>query len=140
MLVILASLAIAGLAIATYFTAVALHWITPDARGIPSFCRMDNTTCASIIFTRSARVFGLPNSLLGQVYYGTLIIAIGLDWLIDVRVWRIFVATSLITIGLAVYLSYTLLVTLKVPCPLCFTSHGINTAIFGLLLLNPPMP
>ncbi len=140
MLVILASLAVAGLAIATYFTAVALHWIKPDARWLPAFCQMDNTTCASIIFAPSARVFGPPNSLLGQIYYVTLIIAIGLGWLIDVRVWRIFVATSLVTIGLAVYLSYTLLVTLKVPCPLCFTSHGINTVIFGLLLLNPPTP
>ena len=138
MLVILASLALAGLTIATYFTAIALRWITPDARWIPTFCQMDNTTCASIIFTPSACVFGPPNSLLGQIYYVTLLIAIGLDWLIDVRVWRVFVATSLVTIGLAVYLSYTLLVTLKVPCPLCFTSHGINTVIFGLLLLNSP--
>ncbi len=138
MLVILASLAVVGLAIATYFTAVALHWITANARWIPIFCRMDHTTCASVIFTRSARLFGPPNSLLGQIYYVTLIIAIGLDWLIDVRVWRVFVATSLVTVGLAVYLSYTLLVTLKVPCPLCFTSHGINTVIFGLLLLNSP--
>ena len=72
------------------------------------------------------------------MYYAALIITIGLDWLIDARVWRIFVASRLVTLGLAEYLSYTLLVTLKVPCPLCFTSHGINVAIFGLLLLYSP--
>jgi|TARA_B100001123_G_C14876177_1_gene854026 uncharacterized membrane protein len=99
---------------------------------------MDSKTCASVIFTPSARVFGPPNSLLGQMYYAALIITMGLDWLVDERVWRIFVASSLVTLGLAVYLSYKLLVTLKVPCPLCFTSHGINTTIFGLLLLNSP--
>ena len=72
------------------------------------------------------------------MYYAALLITIGLDRLVDARVWRIFVASSLVTLGMAVYLSYTLLVTLKVPCPLCFASHGINVTIFGLLLLNSP--
>ncbi|MEE3202182.1 MAG: vitamin K epoxide reductase family protein [Acidobacteriota bacterium] len=138
MSIILALLALVGLAISTYFTAVAFHWVTPDTRWVPAICRLDSETCASVIFTPSARVFGPPNSLLGQMYYAALIIAIGLDRLIDARVWRIFVATSLVTIGLAVYLSYRLLVTLKVPCPLCFTSHGINAIICGVLLLNSP--
>ena len=138
MSIILALLALVGLAISTYFTAVAFHWVTPDTRWVPAVCRLDSETCASVIFTPSARVFGPPNSLLGQMYYAALIIAIGLDRLIDARVWRIFVATSLVTIGLAVYLSYRLLVTLKVPCPLCFTSHGINAIICGVLLLNSP--
>ena len=138
MSILLILLAVVGLTVSTYFTAVAFHWIAPDTRWIPTICRMDDKTCASVIFTPSARVFGPPNSLLGQMYYAALIIAIGLDWLIDARVWRIFVATSLVTIGLAAYLSYTLLVTLKVPCPLCFTSHGINAVICGLLLLNSP--
>mgnify|MGYP001421294301 CR=1 FL=1 len=138
MSIILALLALVGLAISTYFTAVAFHWVTPDTRWVPAICRLDSETCASVIFTPSARVFGPPNSLLGQMYYAALIIAIGLDRLIDARVWRIFVATSLVTIGLAVYLSYRLLVTLKVPCPMCFTSHGINAIICGVLLLNSP--
>ena len=138
MSILLVSLATVGLAISTYFTSVAFHWITPDTRWIPSFCRMDSKSCASVIFTPSARVFGPPNSLLGQMYYAALLITIGLDWLVDARVWRIFVASSLVTLGMAVYLSYTLLVTLKVPCPLCFASHGINATIFGLLLLNSP--
>ena len=99
MSIILALLALVGLAISTYFTAVAFHWVTPDTRWVPAVCRLDSETCASVIFTPSARVFGPPNSLLGQMYYAALIIAIGLDRLIDARVWRIFVATSLVTIG-----------------------------------------
>ncbi len=138
MSIILVLLAIVGLAISTYFTAVAFHWITPDTHWVPTICRMNRDTCASVIFTPSARIFGPPNSVLGQMYYAALLIAIGLNWLIDARVWRIFVATSLVTIGLGAYLSYRLLVTLKVPCPLCFASHGLNATICGFLLLNSP--
>ena len=69
------------------------------------------------------------------MYYAALLITIGLDWLVDARVWRIFVASSLVTLGMAVYLSYTLLVTLKVPCPLCFASHGINAVSYTHLTL-----
>ncbi len=138
MSIILILIATIGLVISTYFTSVTFHWITADTRWIPSFCRMNSETCASVIFTPSARLFGPPNSLLGQIYYAALIIAIGLDWLLDAWVWRIFVASSLVTVGLAVYLGYTLLVTLKVPCRLCFTSHGINATILGLLLLYSP--
>ena len=39
------------------------------------------------------------------------------------------------TVALALYLSYALLFVMRVPCPLCFASHGINAVIFVLLLL-----
>ena len=67
--------------ISSYFTAVAYRWIKPDANWIPSFCRMGEQTCASIVFTPRARVFGLPNSLLGQVFYVALIVAVVEDFL-----------------------------------------------------------
>ena len=137
MTTILAFLATVGLLIASYFTAVRYRWIIPDAGWIPTFCRMDDKTCASVLFTPSAQVFGLPNSLLGQIYYTGLLVAITLDAFDDLRVWQFFVAASVVTIGLALYLSYALLVMLRVPCPLCFTSHGINTLICGLLFISP---
>ena len=64
----LMSLSVVGLVIATYFTAVACRWIRADETWIPSFCRLGEQTCASIVFTPRARVFGLPNSLLGQIF------------------------------------------------------------------------
>ena len=63
MSILLILLAVVGLTVSTYFTAVAFHWIAPDTRWIPTVCRMDDKTCASVIFTPSARVFGPPNSL-----------------------------------------------------------------------------
>ena len=135
MILAIGSLAAVGLVIASYFTAVAFHWVTPDARWIPSFCRLEERTCASVVFTPSARVFGPPNSLLGQLFYLALLAGTVSDWLTDPRLWALYLGVSLLTVGLGVYLSYALLFVLRVPCPLCFTSHGINAVICGLLLL-----
>ena len=135
MILAIGSLAAVGLVIASYFTAVAFHWMTPDARWIPSFCRLEERTCASVVFTPSARVFGPPNSLLGQLFYLALLAGTVSDWLTDPRLWALYLGVSLLTVGLGVYLSYALLFVLRVPCPLCFTSHGINAVICGLLLL-----
>lgn len=133
---VLIVLSMAGLTVSTYFTAVAYRWIHPDARWIPAFCQMGKQTCASIVFTPRARVFGLPNSLLGQIYYLALSIGIPLGLLAEPSVLILYVCASLLTVVLAVYLSYSLLVITRVPCKLCFTSHGINVVIFILLLLN----
>ena len=128
-------LATVGLAIASYFTAVAYRWTKPEARWIPRFCRLEERACAAVVFTPSARVLGPPNSLLGQVFYFALLAGAADGWLTDPRLWPFYLGASLATVGLGVYLSYALLFVLRVPCPLCFASHGINAVICGLLLL-----
>ena len=107
----------------------------PDAAWIPAFCRMGEQTCASIVFTPGARVFGLPNSVLGQVFYAALLVGAPLGLLDQPLLLALYRAGSLVTVALAIYLSYALLFVMRVPCPLCFASHGINAVIFVLLLL-----
>lgn len=138
MTVAIGLLAAVGLAIASYFTAVAYRWTQPDVRWIPSFCRLEERTCATVVFTPSARVFGPPNSLLGLTFYAALLAGAAAGWLADPRLWPLYLAASLATVGLGAYLSYALLFVLRVPCPLCFASHGINAVICGLLLLLRP--
>ena len=135
---LLVLLAITGLAISSYFTAISYRWLRPDARWIPHVCRMDEQTCASVIFTPSARVFGMPNSLLGQAYYLALLIATASDLLDHTYVWRALVLASAGSVCLAAYLTYSLLFVLRSPCPLCFTSHGINITICVFLATSPP--
>lgn len=130
-------LAAVGLAISSYFTAVAYRWTTPDVRWIPAFCRLEERTCASVVFTPSARVFGPPNSLLGQVFYAALLAGAASGRLADPQLWWPCLGASLVTVGLGVYLSHALLFVLRVPCPLCFVSHGVNAVICGLLLFLP---
>ena len=122
--------------ISSYFTAVAYRWIKPDANWIPSFCRMGEQTCASIVFTPRARVFGLPNSLLGQVFYLALMAAVVGDFLYTKPFVYVYLLASLVTVLLGMYLSYSLLFITRVPCKLCFTAHGINLVIFILLVIG----
>ena len=131
---ILAGLAALGFAIASYFTAVAYRWIRADESWIPAFCRMEDRTCASIVFTPQARVFGPPNSVLGQIYYLWLLLGVGTGRLDQPGVLAVSGLASLLSVGLAAYLSYQLVYVTRVPCPLCFTAHGINTVICALLL------
>jgi uncharacterized membrane protein len=132
---LIAVLAVVGLLVSTYFTAIAYRWVQPDARWIPTFCRMDEKTCASVVFTPQARVFGLPNSVLGQVYYLVLLVGVGSGW-IEGAFLYVLLAASTLTVGLALYLSYSLLFVLRVPCRLCFTSHSLNIALCALLWLR----
>jgi len=129
-------LAFVGLVISTYFTSVAFRWLRPDARWIPAFCRMGEKTCASIVFTPRARVFGVPNSVLGQLFYLALLVGLPLGLLEQQWMFALYFGASLVTVALAVYLTYSLLFITRVPCVLCFTSHGINAAICLLLILR----
>ena len=129
-------LAALSLLISTYFTAVSYRWVQPDATWLPSFCRMGERTCASIVFTPRARVFGIPNSVLGQVFYSALIAAVLGDFLFTSPLVYFYLLGSFLTVLLGVYLTYSLLFLTRVPCKLCFTSHGINLVIFILLVIG----
>lgn len=134
MLVSLIVLSIIGFAISTYFTSVAYGWSRADVPWVPAFCRLDDATCGSLVFTPRARVFGPPNSLLGQCFYATIIVGAPLGALSHQPWAMLYLGVSLITVGLGVFLTYSLLFVARVPCTLCFTSHAINAVIFGLLL------
>ena len=130
-------LSVIGLMISAYFTAVAYRWVQPDVRWIPSFCRMDERTCASIVFTPQARVFAVPNSVLGQLFYVFLIAGTLFNWITEPEfIATLYVAASAVTVILGTYLSYALLFINRVACPLCFTSHGINLMIFLILMFG----
>ncbi|MEE8348652.1 MAG: vitamin K epoxide reductase family protein [Acidobacteriota bacterium] len=122
--------------ISSYFTAVSYRWIDPEATWIPSFCRMGERTCASIVHTPRARVLGIPTSVLGQMFYLALVAGIGGDFLFSSPIVYLYLAGSLLTVLLGVYLTYSLLFLTRVPCKLCFSSHAINLVIFILLLLS----
>jgi len=125
-------LALLGLAIATYFTGVAYRLIPPDTRYIPRVCRLGEDTCRKVVDTPRARVFGVPNSLLGMIYYVALMaLAVAgtappwLDLAYRLVAWG--------TVALGVFLTYSLLFITRVPCVLCFTSHALNLVIAIIL-------
>ena len=120
-----------GLLISLYFLLVYYKFIPPNAAYIPRFCRLDERTCETILHTPYARLLGIPNFYPGIIFYILVIVFSS-----DSGAIHTLLGLSGVTVLAGMYLSYALLFKLKVPCVLCFTSHGLNVAIFVLLLLG----
>jgi len=97
-------------------------------------CRMGQDTCSVVVFTRQARIFGPPNAVLGLLYY-LLLAAAAIGGGLDEPFVRLtLLGVSATTVGLGLFLTYSLLFVLRVRCVLCFTSHMVNLALFVVLL------
>jgi uncharacterized membrane protein len=127
---------LAGLADALYFT-FAYYGHIKKARWVPkTLCAAKGSTCVTVVQTPYARVFGIPNSLLGSFYYVLLIgwaaigpsrVSPGLTWLL--------IAGSFGSVATGLYLIYALRRKLHIDCPMCYAAHAINTTLFVLLIL-----
>jgi uncharacterized membrane protein len=130
-------LALAGLADALYFT-FAYYGRIKKARWVPEIlCAREGSSCVAVVQAPYARVFGLPNSLLGLVFYvavaGWVLTGgiAGARWL----AWAL-VAANAVAVTLGFYLIYALRRILHTDCPLCYTAHAINAALLVLLVLS----
>jgi uncharacterized membrane protein len=82
----------------------------------------------SVVETPRARLFGgLPNALLGAIYYLTLAVAI---WIVRTPGFALalfgMVAFAALT---SLILAYSLLFITCRPCPYCWTAHTVNWAL-----------
>ncbi len=135
-------LSLAGFADSLYFT-LAYYGRVKKARWVPEIlCARGGSSCATVVQTPYARVFGVPNSLLGIFYY--VAIMLWLPWLADVHGAEVYAYSFLVLTGalllasaatviLGFYLVYALRRKLHVDCPLCYTAHVINVLLFVLL-------
>lgn len=133
--VLMLLLSLAGLIDALYFT-FAYYGRVRKARWVPEIlCAREGSSCVTVVQTPFARVFGVPNSLLGTFYYLFLMTwavargALAFSWL----PW-LLTAASVVTVILGFYLIYALRRKLHVDCPLCYTAHAINVALLILLI------
>ncbi len=140
-------LSIAGLADAFYFT-FAYYGRVRKLRWIPIvLCAREGSSCVTVVKTPYARVFGVPNSLLGIFYYVFLMywatagmpvgfeVALGDRYRLIRIAWPLITASAL-TVIVGFYLVYALRRKLYVNCPLCYAAHVINLALFVLLILS----
>ena len=127
---LLLSCALAGLIIASYFSLVYYRIIEADSKWIPAFCRMEKQACMKILDTREAKVLGVPNSILGLLYYGAILL-VPID-----SIEILFLVASIFSVGLGMYLVHALVYRLKMHCPLCYTAHGINLVIANLFIVR----
>lgn len=137
-------LSLAGLADALYFT-LAYYGRIRKARWVPEIlCARDGSSCVTVVRTPYARVFGVPNSILGIVYYLLLLV-----WIAFVpRHMNLFghllrpfetlglllMGASLSSVVLGFYLIYALRRILFTHCLFCYAAHAINLTLFVLLI------
>jgi uncharacterized membrane protein len=132
--VLVAVLALAGLADSFYFT-FAYYGRIKKARWVPEIlCAREGSNCVTVVQTPYARVFGVPNSLLGMVYYLLLILWAVATPRIPAVGWALIVASAG-TVVLGFYLIYSLRRKLYIDCPLCYAAHGINALLLVFLIL-----
>jgi len=139
-------LAFAGLIDAGYFT-LAYYGRIQRARWVPEIlCASERSSCVTVVKTPYARVFGVPNSTLGIIYYLVIIWWAELGGPVGVqfdlggyhllRIRGLLVVASILTVALGAYLVYALRRKLGVNCPLCYAAHAINLALMVLLIIN----
>src|SRR5579864_8935761 len=143
--VLIVILSLVGLANALYFT-FAYYGRIKKARWVPEIlCAREGSSCVTVVQTPYARVFGVPNSLLGIIYYVLLIAwaSVGFDVGPMVAIASRFaplpfwglLAASAITVALGFYLVYALRRKLHTHCPLCYFGHAINATLLVLLIV-----
>lgn len=130
----LAALALVGLANALFFISVTYRWVRSDAPWLPRVCRMDEGTCARVVDTPQARVFGLPNSVLGAAWYLVVLAAAGQALATgSLRYCLPLLLVAAFTVVFSAYLAWALVAQLRIVCVLCFLGHGVNVALLALL-------
>ncbi|MGH9813259.1 MAG: vitamin K epoxide reductase family protein [Candidatus Acidiferrales bacterium] len=116
---ILLGLAGVGLALSLYFTLAYYGWI--EAHALPAaFCRREERSCLTVLQTPYARVFGVPNSVLGLLLY-LLVGAVAVQALSGAPpawLWQVTFAGAAFSVLLAPYLIWALVVQLKTWCRL----------------------
>ena len=144
--IVIVILSLTGLANALYFT-FAYYGRIKKARWVPElFCAREGSSCVTVVQTPYARVFGVPNSLLGIIYYLLLIVwavsGISLGPLVVIGTRGIplsalgLIGASVVTVLTGFYLIYALRRKLHTHCPLCYLGHAINATLFILLLVG----
>ena len=133
-------LALAGLADALYFT-FAYYGRIRKARWVPGIlCAREGSNCVTVVQTKYARVFGVPNSLLGIAYYLAAILWVaaptGLSGVFFAALTDALIAVAAGTVILGGYLIYALRRKLGVDCPMCYAAHAINAVLLVLLIIG----
>ncbi len=129
-------LSVAGFIIALYFTLMTFGRTSLAEAVVPPFCRVEAGTCATLLTTKEARIFGPSNALLGTWYYGLVALAGATGWLGQKSVGSFFLLLSWISVAVSIYLAYSLIQRLKARCTLCMASHAVNLLLSLLLFVK----
>jgi uncharacterized membrane protein len=84
----------------------------------------------SVVKSPRAHLFGVPNSLLGSLYYPALGLAV---WFVKGRIATIaLLAAVILAAAASAVLAYSLLFVTRRECVYCWASHAINWALLPI--------
>lgn len=130
----IAGIGLVGLLIAIYFTLVTYRIVPPDTPWVPRFCRMEEETCFTVLDSDHARVFGVPNCVLGLGWYGAATVGGTVGAVTGtIPFLELLTLVGVVTVAVSVYLAYALLRILETHCRLCYTSHLLNAGLLVCL-------
>lgn len=115
----LLGLAILGVVISLYFTLA--YYERVESQEIPSaLCRGEERTCVTILDTPYARLFGVPNAVLGIGFYlfTGVVAALTLAEVLPRWLWQANLVVATGTVLLTPYLVWALAARLKTWCRL----------------------
>jgi uncharacterized membrane protein len=127
--------ALAGLANSAVFSAMMYGWLAVESPLVTRVCRLDAEDCRKVISSPRARLFGVPNSVLGMLWYVLAALASGSALATGSLPLRpALIAISFLTVLVGIFLIWSLRVRLKVHCWFCYAGHAVNFIIFAGLL------
>ena len=86
----------------------------------------------SVVAQPRARVGGIPNSVLGLLFYALMLPA---AWLLAVpAIYVAALVASILAAAFSAYLAFSLLFITRMPCPMCWTGHIVNWSVLALLI------
>lgn len=94
--------------------------------------------CDVVLDSRYATVFGFPLALAGVIAYLAIVVT-AYGWVFPKYGGLLLYVLSLAALTASCFLAYQEAVVLVVSCSYCELSHGLNTAIFVVLLVPVPI-
>jgi uncharacterized membrane protein len=85
----------------------------------------------SVVQTPRAHLFGIPNSLLGAIYYP--LVGVAVWWVIRPPGMLALLALAVLAAATSAVLAYSLVFVTRRKCPYCMTSHAVNWALLLIL-------
>jgi uncharacterized membrane protein len=124
----------AAIALSVIGASNGLYFILAQYRGTSASCETEVGACETVLETPYARLFRVPNSVVGLLFYGLIALVCAVSWRTgSIALLPYAFAASVVALLVSVYLAYALVYRLHRPCRLCFLSHGINLLLVVLL-------
>jgi uncharacterized membrane protein len=96
----------------------------------PEICRLEDNGCGVLFRTRDAAVLGVPNSLLGLIFYVLIAVGLLLHW-----PSALLFAAATGALAMSSYLAFRLIRD-HLECRVCWTAHAANALLWLDLLLS----